>query len=175
MPGRTIGLVCLIDKRPAVLIVDLPDQENEHFQLKQVRPVRAEAHVQPGHHLHAISACRPPTCSSRPQGDGLTIAYHGLNLGRVALCANAAGTMRLMMASMIPWAKFRKTYGAAIVEPRAGAAPAGPPGRADRGLRRAGRNGARGLIDEGYRGEMECIIAKIFGSEVAEGSRRSSC
>ncbi len=34
------------------------------------------------------------------RGDGLTIAYHGLNLGRVALCANAAGTMRLMMASM---------------------------------------------------------------------------
>ena len=28
------------------------------------------------------------------RGDGLTIAYHGLNLGRVALCANAAGTMR---------------------------------------------------------------------------------
>ncbi len=26
-------------------------------------------------------------------------------------------------------------------------------------------NGAPGLIDQGYRGEMECIIAKIFGSE----------
>ena len=49
-----------------------------------------------------------------PRGDGLTIAYHGLNLGRIALCANAAGTMRLMMASIIPWAKFRRTYGAAI-------------------------------------------------------------
>ena len=47
-----------------------------------------------------------------PRGDGLTIAYHGLNLGRMALCANAAGVMRLMLASMIPWARFRKTYGA---------------------------------------------------------------
>ena len=29
--GRTIGLVCLIDDKPAVLIADLPDAENEHF------------------------------------------------------------------------------------------------------------------------------------------------
>ena len=55
------------------------------------------------------------------RGDGLTIAYHGLNLGRVALCANAAGTMRLMLANMLPWAKFRKTYGAADRHARAGA------------------------------------------------------
>ena len=33
VPGRTIGLVCLIDDKPAVLIVDLPTQENEQFQL----------------------------------------------------------------------------------------------------------------------------------------------
>ena len=99
-----------------------------------------------------------------PRGDGLTIAYHGLNLGRVALCANAAGTMRLMMASMIPWANFRRTYGAAI---------------ATRELvqRRLGELAGlivgcdalvawcAGLIDRGYRGEMECIVAKIFGSE----------
>ncbi|MHB1559869.1 MAG: acyl-CoA dehydrogenase family protein, partial [Isosphaeraceae bacterium] len=32
MPGRTIGLVCLIDRKPAVLIVDLPEHEDEHFQ-----------------------------------------------------------------------------------------------------------------------------------------------
>ena len=33
VPGRTVGLVCLIEKRPAVLIVDLPDHEDEHFQI----------------------------------------------------------------------------------------------------------------------------------------------
>src|SRR5919108_4808618 len=32
-PGRTIGLVCLIDEKPAVLIADLPPAENEQFQL----------------------------------------------------------------------------------------------------------------------------------------------
>jgi hypothetical protein len=65
---------------------------------------------------------------------------------------------------MIPWAHFRRTYGAEI---------------ASRELvrRRIGRLSAlivgcdalvqwcAGLLDQGYRGEMECIIAKIFGSE----------
>jgi alkylation response protein AidB-like acyl-CoA dehydrogenase len=35
VPGRTIGLVCLIENKPAVLVVDLPAEENEHFQLRK--------------------------------------------------------------------------------------------------------------------------------------------
>src|SRR5262249_58685818 len=49
-----------------------------------------------------------------PLGDGLTIAYHGLNLGRISLCAGAAGSMRVMLANILPWADFRKTYGQKI-------------------------------------------------------------
>ncbi|MHB1557904.1 MAG: acyl-CoA dehydrogenase family protein, partial [Isosphaeraceae bacterium] len=98
------------------------------------------------------------------QGDGLTIAYHGLNLGRVSLCATAAGAMRVMLANMIPWARFRRTYGAAIVS-------------RELVQRRIARLAAlmtgcdalvtwcSWLLDQGFRGEMECIIAKIFGSE----------
>ena len=33
VPGRTIGLVCLIENEPAVLVCDLPDEENDQFQL----------------------------------------------------------------------------------------------------------------------------------------------
>src|SRR5947209_7288421 len=33
IPGRTVGLVCLIESKPAVLIVDLPDHEDDHFQI----------------------------------------------------------------------------------------------------------------------------------------------
>ena len=163
VPGRTIGLVCLIDDRPAVLIADLPPEENEQFQLKKyglyaLKHTHNQGIVFRNFRVPAENLLVPP------KGDGLTIAYHGLNLGRVALCANAAGTMRLMMASMIPWAQFRRTYGATI---------------ASRELvrRRLGRlaglivacdalvQWCAGLIDEGYRGEMECVIAKIFGSE----------
>src|SRR5262249_40101380 len=97
-------------------------------------------------------------------GDGLTIAYHGLNLGRIALCAAAAAGMRGMLANILPWAQFRKTYGEFIC-------------RRELVKRRIARLAAlvvgadalvawtSWLIDEGYRGEMECIVAKIFGSE----------
>ncbi len=163
VPGRTIGLVCLIDERPAVLIVELPPTENEHFQLRKYglwalkqtfnQGIVFRNFRVPGENLLV------PT-----RGDGLTIAYHGLNLGRIALCANAAGTMRLMMASMIPWAKFRVTYSAPIatrelVQRRLGQL-AGLITACD-----ALVAWCAGLIDQGYRGEMECVIAKIFGSE----------
>ncbi len=163
VPGRTIGLVCLIDRKPAVLIVDLPEQENENFQLKKyglyaLKHTYNRGIIFKDFRVPAANLLQPV------RGDGLTIAYHGLNLGRISLCANASGVMRVMMASMIPWAQFRKTYGSPI---------------ANRELvqRRLGRlaglivscdamvEWCAGLIDQGYRGEMECIIAKVFGSE----------
>ncbi len=163
VPGRTIGLVCLIEDRPAVLVVDLPAQENDNFQLRKYG-LYALKHTYNQGIIFKDFRVPAENLLTPPRGDGLTIAYHGLNLGRVALCANAAGAMRLMMASMIPWAHFRQTYGEEI---------------AHRELvqRRLGRMAAlivgcdalvqwcAGLLDQGYRGEMECIIAKIFGSE----------
>jgi alkylation response protein AidB-like acyl-CoA dehydrogenase len=100
VPGRTIGLVCLIENEPAVLVVELPREENDTPPASTGCGTTRTT----GHHLR-----NPRTAENLlpPRGDGLTIAYHGLNLGRVALCANAAGTMRLMMASMIPWALAR--------------------------------------------------------------------
>ena len=45
IPGRTVGLVCLIEGKPAVLIADLPDHENEHFELVHVWSLCAQALV----------------------------------------------------------------------------------------------------------------------------------
>ncbi len=162
-PGRTIGLVCLINNRPAVLIVDLPDQENENFWLKKyglyaIRGAYNRGIIFKDFRVPAENLLNPG------RGDGLTIAYHGLNLGRIALCANASGMMRRMMLDIIPWAKFRKTYGQFIssrelVQKRLGSI-AGLIVSSD-----ALVEWCAGLLDEGYRGEMECIIAKIYGSE----------
>jgi alkylation response protein AidB-like acyl-CoA dehydrogenase len=163
VPGRTIGLVCLIEGEPAVLIVELPKQENQNFQLRKYGLWALKQTYNLGIVFRDL---RVPAENllTPPRGDGLTIAYHGLNLGRVALCAGAAGTMRLMMANMIPWAKFRRTYGATIVT-------------RELVQRRLGELAGlvvacdalvawcAGLIDRGYRGEMECVVAKIFGSE----------
>jgi len=162
-PGRTIGLVCLIESKPAVLIVDLPDTETDEFKLKNYG-LYALKHC----HNHGIifDKFRVPVSNLLipADGDGLTIAYHGLNRGRVSLCANAAGAMRKMMADMIPWAKFRVTYGLPIA-------------KRELVCRRLGQlagsivacdaltEWCAGMLDAGYRGEMECIIAKIFGSE----------
>ncbi len=163
IPGRTVGLVCLIENKPAVLIADLPPEENEHFQIKKYGLYALKHSYNNG---LIFKDFRVPAANllKTSAGDGLTIAYHGLNLGRVALCATAAGSMRVMLANMLPWTRFRKTYGAPI-EIR------------ELVRRRIGRLSAlivgcdglvawcSSLLDQGYRGEMECIIAKIFGSE----------
>ena len=162
-PGRTVGLVCLIEDKPAVLVVDLPAKENKQFQLRQYG-LWALKHAYNVGIIFKDFEVPAENLLVPTKGDGLTIAYHGLNLGRVSLCANAAGTMRQMMASMIPWAKFRVTYSAPIaqrelVQRRLGQL-AGLVTACDALVAWCG-----GLIDRGYRGEMECIIAKIFGSE----------
>jgi alkylation response protein AidB-like acyl-CoA dehydrogenase len=163
VPGRMIGLVALIDKKPAVLIVELPMQETPEFQivryglyaLKQAYNVGMEFN---GLRVPKENLLVPPT------GDGLTIAYHGLNLGRLSLCAGAAAAMRVFLANILPWANFRRTYGQAIetreLVKRRIARLAGLIAGAD-----ALVAWGSWLIDQGYRGELECIIAKIFGSE----------
>lgn len=173
LPGRTIGLVCLIEGKPAVLIVDLPPAENDQFQLKKYGLYALKQTHNYGIVFRNLRV--PAENLLAPQrGDGLTIAYHGLNLGRVALCANAAGTMRIMLASMLPWAKFRRTYGAPIdtrelVRRRVGRL-AGLIVGCDALVR-----WCAGLIDQGYRGEMECIVAKIFGSEAQKEAAVEFC
>jgi alkylation response protein AidB-like acyl-CoA dehydrogenase len=163
VPGRMIGLVCLIEDKPAVLICELPDRESEQFKL-----VKYGLHALKHTYNRGIVFRDFPVPAENllrvNKGNGLTIAYHGLNLGRVALCATAAGNMRLMLANMLPWAKFRVTYGEAIA-------------KRELVRRRIGRLAGlivacdalvawcSTLLDHGYRGEMECIIAKIFGSE----------
>jgi alkylation response protein AidB-like acyl-CoA dehydrogenase len=163
IPGRTAALVVLIDGKPAVLVADLPPTETEHFQ---VVPYGLYALRQAYNNGLRFQNFRVPKDNllRPPVGDGLTIAYHGLNLGRLSLCAGAAGSMRVMLANMLPWAEFRRTYGRPIASrelvKRRLARLAGLIAGADALV-------AWGsfLIDQGYRGEMECIIAKIFGSE----------
>ena len=143
--------------------MDLPDEEDDTFYLKRygiyaLRRAHNNGLVFQNFRVPKGNLLTPT------RGDGLTIAYHGLNLGRVALCANAAGAMRWMLAEMLPWAEYRKTYGQAIE-------------KRELVRRRVGRMAGlivacdamsqwcAGLLDQGFRGEMECIVAKIFGSE----------
>jgi alkylation response protein AidB-like acyl-CoA dehydrogenase len=163
VPGRTIGLVVMLNGRPAVLIAELPPQETDQFRI-----VKYGLHALKHTHNQGLRFDRLRVPKENllvpPVGDGLTIAYHGLNLGRVTLCAGAAGSMRHMLASILPWAGYRRTYGQPIATrelvKRRIARLAGLIAGAD-----ALVAWCSWLIDEGYRGELECIVAKIFGSE----------
>lgn len=163
VPGRTIGLVAMLNGRPAVMIAELPPRETDQFRLVKYGLYALKHTHNQGIRFDRFRVPRENLLVP-PVGDGLTIAYHGLNLGRVTLCAGAAATMRLMLASMLPWAAYRRTYGQPIV-------------KRELVKRRIARLAAlivgadalsawcSWLIDEGYRGELECIVAKIFGSE----------
>src|SRR5262249_27502144 len=162
VPGRLIGLVVLLEGKPAVLIAELPE-ENEQFRIRKYGLYALKHAYNQGLIFNRFRVPRENLLKPKT-GDGLTIAYHGLNLGRLALCAGASASMRVFLANLLPWIAFRKTYGQAI-ETR------------ELVKRRIGRlasliAGADALvawgswlIDQGYRGELECIIAKIFGSE----------
>jgi alkylation response protein AidB-like acyl-CoA dehydrogenase len=162
IPGRIVALVCMIDDRPEVLLIDLPE-ESESFQLVRYGLYALKHSYNNG--LLFKNFRVPKENLLKPKfGNGLTVAYHGLNRGRVAVCANAAGGLRVMLASILPWARYRYTYGEPIF-------------RRELVQRRVGRlaglivacdalvEWCSWLLDAGYRGEMECTIAKIFGSE----------
>jgi alkylation response protein AidB-like acyl-CoA dehydrogenase len=163
IPGRTIGLVVMLDGKPAVLIAELPPAEDEHFQIVPYGLHALRHGYNNGLRFHRFRVPRGNLLKP-PLGDGLTIGYHGLNLGRIALCAGAAGTMRVLLANLLPWAEFRRTYGQPIntreLVKRRIARLAGLIVGAD-----ALVAWCSWLIDQGYRGELECIVAKIFGSE----------
>lgn len=163
VPGRLIGLVVILDGKPAVLIAELPMQENDQFQIVRYGLYALKQAYNVGMKFNRFRVPRENLLVPK-SGDGLTIAYHGLNLGRLALCAGAAASMRVFLANLLPWSAFRKTYGQPIQVrelvkrriARLAALIAGADALVAWGS---------WLIDQGYRGELECIIAKIFGSE----------
>jgi alkylation response protein AidB-like acyl-CoA dehydrogenase len=162
-PGGTIGLVVMLKGKPAVVVADLPPQENDQFQVVRYGLYALRHSHNTGLRFRQLRVPRANLLTP-PLGDGLTIAYHGLNRGRITLCAAASATMRHLLASILPWGAFRRTYGAAIntrelVKARIARLAALIAG-AD-----ALTEWCAWLLDEGYRGELECMVAKVFGSE----------
>ncbi|MDR3612024.1 MAG: acyl-CoA/acyl-ACP dehydrogenase [Candidatus Obscuribacterales bacterium] len=161
--GRTVCVVALIDGKPAALIVEFPKEESDKFKLVPYGIYAVKQATNQGFIFKDFEVPKENLLVPAV-GDGLTIAYHGLNRGRLALCATAASGMKGMLANIIPWAQFRETYGNAIVKrelvQRRIAKTAGLIAGAE-----ALYNWGSWLLDQGYRGELECILAKIFGSE----------
>jgi len=163
-PGRTIGLLCKLDGKPAVVIVDLPERENEQFRLipNPLHPLRHT--VNQGMQLTDFRIPASDLLTPPAGKDGRAIVFHGLNRGRAALCALAAGHLRVILAGMIAWAKERTVRqqplaSLELIQARIGRVRALIEG-CDLLAAWCGQ-----LLDAGHRGELECITAKVFASE----------
>jgi alkylation response protein AidB-like acyl-CoA dehydrogenase len=166
-PGRTIGLLCKVEEQLAVFVVDLPERENEHFELVP-NPLHPLKHtINQGMRLRDLPVPADARLHPPENKDGRAIVFHGLNRGRAAICALAAGHLRVLLAGMIAWAKERQVQGKKLAEleliqsrcARVAALMAG----CDALARWCGS-----LLDAGYRGELECLIAKVFASEAVK-------
>ena len=171
--GGLVSVVCHIEDKPQVLLVEIPDRDTNTFKIGHYK-IHALARLNNNSLIFTNHRVPKENLIQLHKGDGLTVAYHGLNLGRVSLCANASGCMKAMLDSMIPWGQYRKTYGQPImyrelVQERIGRL-AGYILSSD-----ALVAWCSGLIDKGYRGELECIIAKTFGSECQKEAAIDLC
>ena len=67
-----------------MLIVELPANENKNYQLRKYG-LWALKHTYNRGIIFKDFRVPAENLLTPPRGDGLTIAYHGLNLGRIAL------------------------------------------------------------------------------------------
>jgi len=171
--GGLVSVVCQIDNKPQVLLVEIPDGDTDTFRIGHYK-IHALTRLNNNSLVFTNHRVSKENLIQLDGGDGLTVAYHGLNLGRISLCANASGCMKTMLHSMIPWASYRSTYGQSIKNREL---------VQERIARLAGYilssdalvAWCSGLIDKGYRGELECIIAKTFGSECQKEAAIDLC
>lgn len=162
--GRTGCLVSMVEgeDKPAVFVIELPKTDTETFELVSygLHPLRKTIN-----HGLRFKKFRIPAANRLPGDNGLVPAYYGLNYGRVAIAALAAGAMRYQLRSITPgaWGQYRETFTKPI-ETRSNvkhriARLAGMILAAD-----AQRDWCASKLDDGYRGELECIVAKVAGS-----------
>ena len=152
----------------AVFVVDLPDHDTETFRINRYGLYPLE-HVHNNGLIFSKFVIPAENRLTGPEINGMLAAYHGLNFGRAAVCANAAGAVRQILRSITPkgWGAFRQTYGLPIEErelvtvriARMAALIV---------MLDAVRDWASSKLDEGYRGELENTIAKVMGSWALE-------
>jgi alkylation response protein AidB-like acyl-CoA dehydrogenase len=168
-PGRTVAWVGRVEDRVGLFLFTLPHVEDATFQWVDY-PLHALRHT-PNRGFRLTRFRVPGEARLLPrQGDGLTLAYQGLNRGRVAVCAIAAGTLRGVLAGLLPWVRFRRTYGEPIAQRELVSARLARLAALIVGADALSAWGGS-LLDQQERGELEGIIAKTFaGDALREGA-----
>lgn len=162
--GRTIGLLCWLDGRHEFLVVEAPDVESTRFRVVTY-PMHAPGHVANTGLVFDDLPVPDDAVLQPAHGDGRAIAYHALNRGRVGVSAFAAGGLRTIAGSLVPWVQQRTTFGVAIAErelvQRRLGQLAGSIATCDALLAWCGE-----LLDQGHRGELEAVATKVVASEL---------
>ena len=168
--GRLVKVLAQLDGRPAVAVVRLPAADGPTFRLRHYA-------IHPLKHAHnaALEFDRFPVAAddllAPPAGrDGMAVVWHGINRGRVTLAAQAAGTLRCLLAHAVDHARSRTTWGRPIA---ARELVQGRLARIAAGIVACDAMAAwaAAAIDAGQTGELEAIAAKVVASTcVREGA-----
>jgi hypothetical protein len=157
-----VKLLALHDGKPTVVLARLPDADTATFRLRHYA-------LHPLRHTHnaalefsGFEVDEADLLAAPGAGDGMPIVWHGLNRGRTTLAAQAAGTLRLLLAHAADHARRRTTWGQPIaarqlVQGRLGRIVAAI-GACD-----AVAAWAAAAVDAGG-GEWEAITAKVVAS-----------
>ena len=164
-PGGLMCLVCMLQgpdlsPSPQVLIVELPREENERYWLTRYKLSALQELRNYGVNFNGLRVPLANWIHPKNVSNGLTIAYHLLNRGRVSVCAVAAGRLRSMLQHMRLWGRTRVSMSKPIDQRDLPledyARMAGLIVCAD-----AFRDWTAWLLQKGYRGELETGAAKV--------------
>ena len=162
--GRLVKVLAGCGGKPAVVVVRLPEADTPEFQLRRYA-------LHPLKHAHnaALDFIRfeiDPRNVIDPgaTGDAMRIIWHGLNRGRVTLAAQAAGTLRLLLAQARDHAARRITWNQPIASRQL---IQGRLGRMAASIVACDALAAwaAAAIDGGQSGEWEAITAKVLASQ----------
>ncbi len=160
--GRLVKLLAMHDGKPTVVLVTLPETDTATFHLRHyaIHPLKHTANAA----LEFLECeVSPSDVLAPPAGsDGMAIVWHGLNRGRTTLAAQAAGTLRLLLAHAAEHARRRTTWGRPIATRQL---VQGRLGRIAASIAAvdAVSTWAAAAVDAGG-GEWEAITAKIVAS-----------
>ena len=171
--GRLVKVLARYEGQAVVVLVRLPDADSDTFCLRGygLHPLKhAHNNALEFKSLEVDEADLLSSSDATDRQNGMQIIWHGLNRGRVTLAAQAAGTLRILLAGACDYANKRQTFGQPIamrqlVQGRLARMAAG--GLACESL----AAWAATAIDCGTSGENEAIVAKIIASQcVREGA-----
>jgi long-subunit acyl-CoA synthetase (AMP-forming)/alkylation response protein AidB-like acyl-CoA dehydrogenase len=161
--GRLVKLLAVHEGSPVIVLVALPAADTDRFRL---RPYA----LHPLKHTHnaalefdRFEVGEDDLLRPGPEGDPLGIVWHGLNRGRTTLAAQAAGTLRLLLAHAAEFAARRETWGRPIASRQL---VQGRLGRIAAGIVACDAVScwAAAAIDSAAGGEWEAIVAKVVAS-----------